>query len=166
MNKETHYTIKAKKKMKGRKFSKSHKEKLAKKKRGIFGKKANAYGHKLSKISKEKIAKKKRGKRVSIATEFKKGDKRITGPNNPKWKGGICQKENRRTHENTKWSRAVLKRDNYICQICGYQKSKKKDLVAHHIFSYKLFPKSRFFISNGITLCRMCHFKVHNSNKL
>lgn len=165
MNKGSHHTKEAKKKMKGRKFSEIHKTKLAKRKTGMFGKKSNAYGHKLSEESIEKIREKKKGKRCSIATEFKKGDKRIIGPNNPNWKGGICQKQNRRTHENTKWSRKVLKRDNYTCQICGYQKKKKKDLVAHHIFSFKLFPKIRYEVSNGTTLCRMCHFKVHNSNK-
>jgi len=132
---------------------------------GLFGDKCNAYGHKLSKESIEKISIKKKGKRVSIRTEFKKGDPRIIGPNNINWRGGIMKLYDRRDHNNTKWSRAVLKRDAYTCKMCGYKKVKNNDLVSHHIFSYKEFPYLRYVVNNGITLCRICHHLVHKSNK-
>jgi len=51
------------------------------------------------------------------------------------------------------WREAVLKRDNYKCQIC-----RKKDtkLNTHHIIP-KVFKKFQFEVNNGITLCFYHH---------
>jgi 5-methylcytosine-specific restriction endonuclease McrA len=68
----------------------------------------------------------------------------------------------RRSEEYRNWRRAVLKRDNYTCQICG-RKSKKKriKLTAHHIKSFSEFPSLRYIVKNGITLCEKCHRQLH-----
>lgn len=54
----------------------------------------------------------------------------------------------------------VYKRDNYECQLCD----SKKNIVAHHII-----PREECFnpydTSNLITLCHVCHFKVHHKKK-
>lgn len=49
----------------------------------------------------------------------------------------------------------VYERDKHICQVCG--KSDQKDLEAHHIFPWRIFPSFRNELWNGITLCHLCH---------
>jgi len=55
------------------------------------------------------------------------------------------------------WRKAVFDRDDYTCQICflrgGY-------LEADHIKPWAYFRELRFEITNGRTLCRMCHDKT------
>jgi predicted restriction endonuclease len=80
------------------------------------------------------------------------------GKLHPAWKGGIC-KENeilRKGLEFRTWRKAVYERDNYTCQFCG----KKGGLNADHIKPWSLFPKLRFDINNGRTLCIECHKKT------
>lgn len=55
------------------------------------------------------------------------------------------------------WRNAVYKRDNYTCQEC---KQGGVFLNADHIKPFSIFPKLRFEISNGRTLCRECHQKT------
>ena len=57
---------------------------------------------------------------------------------------------------NLEWRTKVFERDNYTCQICGV---KNCFLTAHHIKSRAKFPKLRYNVSNGITLCELCHAK-------
>ena len=59
-----------------------------------------------------------------------------------------------------KWTKAVLQRDNYTCQCCGYDK--KKHLEAHHIYSFRDNEAYRTQVDNGITLCIFCHKKYHS----
>jgi hypothetical protein len=80
------------------------------------------------------------------------------GPDNHNWKGG-SSKEYRSAYGQSKhrtWRMLVFVRDNYTCQRCwsrGY-------LTAHHIKSFSKFPKLRYIVSNGITLCGPCHAAV------
>lgn len=67
-------------------------------------------------------------------------------------------KRARGTAEYQNWRKAVYKRDNYTCQSCG---KKGTTLNAHHIKAWKLFPKLRYDISNGVTLCEKCHKDYH-----
>jgi len=53
-----------------------------------------------------------------------------------------------------KWKINVYKKDDYTCWICG---QKGKDLEAHHLKSWSKYPKLRFDINNGMTLCKFCH---------
>jgi len=54
------------------------------------------------------------------------------------------------------WRRAVLKRDNNKCRICG----KTIGIQAHHIFS-RVRRSTRWELENGITLCRGHHYLAH-----
>lgn len=61
------------------------------------------------------------------------------------------------TKEYRAWRKAVLKRDNYICQECGATDS----VIAHHIKHWAHYPELRYVVSNGQTLCEACHLKKH-----
>ena len=75
------------------------------------------------------------------------------------WKDGGWKKVGRVGQ--TKWARAILKRDNGTCQFCGAI----KNLDTHHIDSYLNYPEKRLDIDNGITLCRSCHIWVHTKEQ-
>lgn len=74
----------------------------------------------------------------------------------------------RKTPEYKEWRRAVFTRDRYTCQECGAisEKGKQVHLEAHHIKSFAKYPKLRFSVSNGLTLCRDCHrHETHKSKR-
>lgn len=60
-----------------------------------------------------------------------------------------------------KWRIRVFERDKYTCQECGAKNSKgvgkTVELHPHHIKPFSLFPRLRFSLSNGVTLCAKCH---------
>ena len=57
------------------------------------------------------------------------------------------------------WRTKVLKRDKYTCQMCGCKDRSK--LHAHHKEGYAGTLWTAIKVSNGITLCRECHYKHH-----
>jgi 5-methylcytosine-specific restriction endonuclease McrA len=80
------------------------------------------------------------------------------GKNNPAWKGGITDKNQKIRQDfrrKEKWNLKVYQRDNYECQFC-HTKS-HENLNAHHINKFKDFPNLRNNVENGITLCEKCH---------
>lgn len=58
------------------------------------------------------------------------------------------------------WRNQVFERDLYACQFC--QDNRGKNLEAHHISGWKDFPDQRYEVSNGVTLCKICHNKYHS----
>ncbi|GAH13905.1 unnamed protein product, partial [marine sediment metagenome] len=60
--------------------------------------------------------------------------------------------------EYVNWRRLVFQRDNFTCIVCEKVGGR---LNAHHLKSWKNYPKLRYKINNGITLCKECHLKVH-----
>lgn len=56
-----------------------------------------------------------------------------------------------------KWRKAVLERDGHRCVNCGHT----KDLQAHHKKSWAHHPDLRTEVSNGQTLCWLCHAAHH-----
>lgn len=93
-----------------------------------------------------------------------KVSKANSGSNHWNWKGGI-DSENRIMRNSSKhkeWAKSVYEYDRWTCQYCGY---KGKKIIAHHIKSWADFPDLRFETSNGITLCRSCHVKIHKPSK-
>lgn len=85
----------------------------------------------------------------------KKGDK------SPGWRGGTDSELHRLrcSKEYQIWREGIFQRDNYICQGCGYDEG--GILQAHHILSFTKFTNKRFDLVNGITLCIVCHQKIH-----
>ena len=117
----------------------------------------------------------KKGQRLSLNTEFKKGDtpwskgKKLlyqTGSNNHNWKGGVTSEHQKIRHspEIKQWREDVFKRDNYTCVLCK-RKRKVGDRVvlqADHIKSFSKYPELRFVLENGRTLCQECHRKTES----
>jgi len=73
----------------------------------------------------------------------------------------------------SKWSRNILKRDDYTCQICN---KRGCYLEAHHIIAFKVLfnkfkiksfkqameTKELWNLKNGMTLCMSCHKLTKN----
>lgn len=59
-----------------------------------------------------------------------------------------------------KWRKAVVDRDKSTCLDCGeYCKS----LEVHHIYPLRTYPQLALEVSNGVSLCVECHYKLKNS---
>jgi hypothetical protein len=80
---------------------------------------------------------------------FMKG--RIAKERNPNWKGGISYNPYPEDWTDI-LKRAIRKRDNYTCQICG----KEPAICVHHID----YDKENCNLDNLITLCSSCHMKT------
>jgi len=98
----------------------------------------------------------------SIECRNKSYENSMGGSLNPNWRGGthspgIIRQRDRGRKKNRVWSKAVLERDGNTCRICG---KKSKRMEAHHIISW-LNKELRYELSNGISLCRPCHFAAH-----
>lgn len=77
------------------------------------------------------------------------------GKNNPNYKDGTFKiRRPRDTSEYKNWRLAVFTRDDFTCQTCHKRGGK---LEAHHIKSWIKYPKLRYKINNGLTLCFKCH---------
>lgn len=91
----------------------------------------------------------KKGQHLAPNTEYKEADKNLN------WKGGTSFL--RQSYGNSKymiWRIAVLNRDNFTCQHCGWQDTKNE---TDHIKQWAKYPDLRFDINNGQTLCKTCH---------
>lgn len=86
----------------------------------------------------------------------------FTGEKNPRWDGGIKREKRDVSVEYRNWRSEVYERDRWKCRICGHN---GRNIVAHHIKTWKAFPDSRFIVENGITLCRKCHCKIHSIHR-
>jgi len=106
--------------------------------------------------SEEMIGNKHWDNPICKSNQFKKGHKSTVGygKDNGNYKNGLS----RGSRVWKEWRGAVLERDNYTCQKCGTQ---QKQLQAHHIKDKIKYPKLKFEVSNGISLCRKCHFYKH-----
>lgn len=67
--------------------------------------------------------------------------------------------------EYIKWRASVYRRDGYACQMPGCTQKGFKNLQAHHIRRWADNPSLRYAVSNGITLCNVCHKKVTGSEE-
>lgn len=56
--------------------------------------------------------------------------------------------------------KSVYERDEYQCQICGYDKG--GTLNAHHLNSFHWDIENRTNPENAITLCEICHKEFHS----
>ena len=67
------------------------------------------------------------------------------GEDSHTWKGGKI----------TFRKREALKRDNYICQECGF--TEKEIMMVDHVKPNSVFPELAHEITNLMTLCPNCH---------
>lgn len=100
------------------------------------------------------------------ATLIKNGTFAKENSNN--WKGGITPEQIlvRNSKEMGIWRNSIFVRDDHTCQHCGDRCGKGIDvyLHAHHIKGFAEYPKLRFDVNNGITLCKKCHYEEHTKN--
>ena len=68
----------------------------------------------------------------------------------------------RECKEYANWRLNVFKRDNFTCVNCGKVGG---ELNAHHIKEYSKYPKLRYKVSNGVTLCVECHRNLHKERR-
>ncbi len=61
------------------------------------------------------------------------------------------------------WRLGVYKRDGFTCVGCGDKRG--GNLQAHHIISFAINDDLRLEVSNGVTLCKKCHAKMHPNIK-
>lgn len=83
------------------------------------------------------------------------------------WKGGITSvnKALRNSFDFKSWRGKIFERDDYTCQHCLVRggNGKKVILHPHHIKSFSEYPKLRFEVDNGLTLCVQCHRVLHKN---
>lgn len=128
---------------KGVRFSEKHRQNLSK---ALMGK---TKGKKLSEETKKKIS------------EANKGKSKNNLEKNSNWKGGLSF-EPYGLDFNMKFKRAIRKRDNQICMLCGIHKEKlKRALCVHHINYDKLLSIKE----NCLSLCVGCHTKTNFKRK-
>jgi hypothetical protein len=88
---------------------------------------------------------------------------RYRGSGNPMWRGGMTDynKRDRGSPEYKAWRTAVFKRDGYTCVDCNTKSSRTKPIVAHHLAGWADFPRLRYIVENGATVCNDCHDLRH-----
>lgn len=85
------------------------------------------------------------------------------GENNACWKpkelhNTVLNNRIRHSADAKDWRNAVFVRDGYMCKICG---ENTRTLAAHHLDAFEIFPKKRFDVDNGVTLCGVHHTQFH-----
>lgn len=83
----------------------------------------------------------------------------LSGNKHWNWQGGRTEKVQglRKTHRYKMWRQAVIKRDNYRCQMCFVETTAP---IVDHIKPFYKYPESRLDINNGRTLCKECNYQT------
>lgn len=84
----------------------------------------------------------------------------MTGEGSPAWQGGKSFEEYPSEFSN-RLKEAIRERDEFKCQLCGAGEEKENH-SAHHID----YTKSNCSFYNLISLCRSCHGKTSNGDRL
>lgn len=100
--------------------------------------------------------------RTQTKEEIEKRISKIRKENHYNWQGGIS-KNPYDQNWTPAYRRAVRKRDNQVCMLCGIHREKlNQALCVHHINHNKKMS----FEENGISLCQHCHIGiVHKDDK-
>ena len=83
---------------------------------------------------------------------------------NVRWKRDRKYAEFYKSKEWERVRRAVLARDNGLCQECLKNKRITLADAVHHIVEVKEDWSKRFQLDNLISVCTSCHNKIHSSN--
>ena len=89
---------------------------------------------------------------------------KYSGENSPSYNHNMTEEERiiqRKSNEYYLWRKSVFDRDDYTCQVCGDNRG--GNLNAHHIINYMENEDLRTNLDNGITLCKECHKKFHDT---
>lgn len=105
--------------------------------------------------------------------KVKKRGLKIRGKNHYNWNGGISDinKAIRLLDEYRKWQKIIKKTYNNKCSVCN----SKKNIESHHVLPLSMLIEQNkitnidearaciqlWLVSNGIALCRKCHYKIH-----
>ena len=68
------------------------------------------------------------------------------------------------SYKDPKWIRkrkAILRRDNYLCQECKRYGRYVEAKTVHHIKHADEYPELIYVDTNLISLCNKCHNKMH-----
>lgn len=133
-----------------------------------LGEKAVWFNKNLSEEHKQKISNALKGKipkNLSQINSNKNGEGNPMygkfGELSPNWRGGIAF-EPYSVEFNDKFKRAIRKRDNQICILCGIHREKLKIALAIHHINY---DKLLSIPQNCVSLCNNCHSKTNNNRK-
>lgn len=116
-----------------------------------------------SEETKKKLSRALKGRKLSTETRRKIADSK-RGSKSHFWKGGKTakMKQIKKGSEWRMWRETVFERDNWTCQDCG---ERGGILHPHHIKKVCQFPELIFEVSNGVTLCKICHKKTDSYGK-
>lgn len=132
----------------------------------------NRTGYKHREESKRKASESHKAWCANNPDKVRQRAKKNSGPNNYRWRGGVSRLNVaiRRMTENRRWMDAVKARDGK-CQVCG----SVENLESHHIVPLSAMMDKHgimdtdsardcppmWDISNGMTVCTRCHYKIH-----
>jgi hypothetical protein len=154
----------------GFKHSEEAKKKMSKLKIGHIPWNKGIKGHKHTEETKRKMSQtRKLIKRPPFSEEWRKKLSeshigKMVGEKHWNWKGGQKPYKHQQTRIYKNWRTAVFERDNWTCQTCG---KRGCYLEPHHIKGWTKYPKLRYEVENGVTLCLECHIltrKKHSQN--
>ena len=134
----------------GKKHKKKTIRKFSKTKKGLYSsKKLTPYwlGKNRSKKDKEKMSIAKIGKYM--------------GKDSSNWKGGLSFEPYSKEFNN-KFKRAIRKRDNQVCMLCGIHREKLNEALSIHHINY---CKKLTIPQNCMSLCRKCHILTSSNRK-
>ena len=133
---------------KGRPWPPNIREKMSLARRGV----------KLSEETRRKMSIAKTGQKQTLETRMKRSSAQ-QGNKGSNWQGGKTPitEQARKCLKYREWRKSVYERDSYTCQLCGKRGVR---LNADHIKSFALYPELRYEVSNGRTVCTICHLKT------
>lgn len=126
-------------------------------KKGQGGKKGRSGIYKRGKIKHWKLS----------SEQIKKISERMKGSGNHRWiKDRTLLKKSDNKMDDVQyiyWSNQIKRRDNWKCKLLS--KDCNGRLESHHIFNWIEYPKLRYILTNGITLCAFHHPRGREKEK-
>lgn len=77
-------------------------------------------------------------------------------------------KKAKRFYSSSDWIKCrefILKRDNYLCQMCWKEKRLSPAHTVHHVVELRDDWSKALAEDNLISLCASCHSKIHSESK-
>ena len=88
----------------------------------------------------------------------------ISGSKSHLWNHNLSDEDRMKRQRDTpkvrEWRKAIMRRDDYTCAVCGKHGGR---MQAHHLNSWASCRDQRHDVDNGVTMCRVCHHDFHMS---